>query len=40
MMDQVTYLALAIGPAKYYRPCHSVFACGGPYATTDRAPSR
>jgi peptide/nickel transport system substrate-binding protein len=34
MMDQVTYLALAIGPAKYYRPCHSVFACGGPYATT------
>ncbi len=34
MMDQVTYLALAIGQAKYYRPCHSVFACGGPYATT------
>ncbi len=34
MMDQVTYLALAIGPAKYYRPCYSVFACGGPYATT------
>ena len=33
MMDQVTYLALAIGPPKYYRPCHSVFACGGPYAT-------
>ncbi len=32
MMDQVTYLALAIGPAEYYRPCHSVFACGGPYA--------
>jgi len=33
MMDQVTYLALAIGPPKYYRPCYSVFACGGPYAT-------
>ncbi len=34
MMDQVTYLAMAIGPAKYYRPCHSVFACRGPYATS------
>jgi peptide/nickel transport system substrate-binding protein len=34
MMDQVTYLALAIGPPKYYRPCYSVFACSGPYATT------
>jgi peptide/nickel transport system substrate-binding protein len=34
MMDQVTYLALAIGQAKYYRPCYSVFACNGPYATT------
>jgi peptide/nickel transport system substrate-binding protein len=34
MMDQVTYLALAIGQASYYRPCHSVFACSGPYATT------
>jgi peptide/nickel transport system substrate-binding protein len=33
MMDQVTYLALAVGPSKYYRPCYSVFACGGPYAT-------
>jgi len=33
MMDQVTYLALAIGPSKYYRPCYSVFACGSPYAT-------
>ena len=33
MMDQVTYLAWAIGPAKYYRPCYSVFACGSPYAT-------
>ena len=32
-MDQVTYLALAIGPADYYRPCHSVFACKGPYAS-------
>jgi peptide/nickel transport system substrate-binding protein len=33
MMDQVTYLAMAHGQAKYYRPCHSVFACRGPYAT-------
>ena len=33
MMDQVTYLALAIGQATYYRPCYSVFACAGPYAT-------
>jgi peptide/nickel transport system substrate-binding protein len=33
MMDQVTYLAWAIGPSKYYRPCYSVFACGSPYST-------
>src|SRR6266540_1328334 len=33
MMDQVTYLALAIGQSQYYRPCYSVFACGGPYMT-------
>jgi peptide/nickel transport system substrate-binding protein len=33
MMDQVTYLSWAHGMAKYYRPCHSVFACRGPYAT-------
>ncbi len=33
MMDQVTYLHLAIGQPKYYRPCYSIFACGGPYAT-------
>jgi len=33
VMDQVTYLHLAIGQPKYYRPCYSVFACGGPYAT-------
>jgi peptide/nickel transport system substrate-binding protein len=33
MMDQVTYLAWAVGQAEYYRPCYSVFACGGPYAT-------
>jgi peptide/nickel transport system substrate-binding protein len=33
MMDQVTYLSWAIGQAKYYRPCYSVFACSGPYAT-------
>ncbi len=34
MMDQVTYLAWAVGQPEYYRPCYSVFACGGPYATT------
>jgi peptide/nickel transport system substrate-binding protein len=34
MMDQVTYLALAIGQSQYYHPCYSIFACGGPYATT------
>jgi peptide/nickel transport system substrate-binding protein len=33
MMDQVTYLAWAIGQSQYYRACYSVFACGGPYAT-------
>jgi peptide/nickel transport system substrate-binding protein len=33
MVDQVTYLAWAIGPSQYYRTCDSVFACGGPYAT-------
>ncbi len=33
MMDQVTYLYLAIGQPQYYRPCYSVFACGGPYVT-------
>ena len=33
MMDQVTYLAYAIGQSEYYRACASVFACGGPYAT-------
>ena len=33
MMDQVTYLAWAIGQSEYYRACASVFACGGPYAT-------
>jgi peptide/nickel transport system substrate-binding protein len=33
MMDQVTYLAWAHGQSKYFRPCHSVFACGGPYNT-------
>ena len=33
MMDQVTYLAWAIGPPEYYRPSYSVFASGGPYAT-------
>jgi peptide/nickel transport system substrate-binding protein len=34
MMDQVTYLAWAIGQSQYYRACGSVFACGSPYATT------
>ena len=33
MMDQVTYLAWAIGQSKYYRPCYSIFPCGSPYAT-------
>ena len=32
-MDQETYLAWAIGQSEYYRPCYSVFACGGPYMT-------
>ena len=34
MMNQVTYLYLALGQSKYYRPCHSIFPCGSPYATT------
>jgi peptide/nickel transport system substrate-binding protein len=33
MMDQTTYLQAAIGVARYFRPCHSVFACNGPYAS-------
>jgi peptide/nickel transport system substrate-binding protein len=33
MMDQITYLHWAIGQAKYYQPCHSIYACRGPYAT-------
>ena len=37
MMDQVTYLAWAIGQSKYYRPCYSVFPCGSPYATRTAA---
>jgi peptide/nickel transport system substrate-binding protein len=32
-MDQVTYLAWALGQSQYFRACYSVFACGGPYAT-------
>jgi peptide/nickel transport system substrate-binding protein len=32
MVDQVTYLAWAIGPSQYYHSCDSVFACAGPYA--------
>ncbi len=38
MMDQVAYLAWAIGQSDYYRPCYSVFACGGPYETRVGAP--
>jgi peptide/nickel transport system substrate-binding protein len=34
MMDQVTYLHWAFGQPDFYRTCYSVFACGGPYATT------
>jgi peptide/nickel transport system substrate-binding protein len=33
MMDQVTYLAWAMGQSELYRPCYSVFGCGGPYET-------
>jgi peptide/nickel transport system substrate-binding protein len=33
MMDQETYLAWAVGQSDYYRPCYSVFSCGGPYET-------
>ena len=33
MMNQETYLQAAIGVAKYYRTCHSVFACQGPYSS-------
>ena len=33
MVDQVTYLHLAVGQTQYYRPCYSVYACSGPYAT-------
>src|SRR5262249_7872887 len=33
MMDQGTYLAWAVGQSDYYRPCYSVFACGGPHET-------
>src|SRR4029077_7957226 len=33
MMDQVTYLAWAIGQPEYYRPSYSVFARGGAFAT-------
>jgi peptide/nickel transport system substrate-binding protein len=34
MMDQVTYLYLALGQSKYYHPCPSIFPCNSPYATT------
>jgi peptide/nickel transport system substrate-binding protein len=33
-MDQEAFLYLSVGQAKYYRTCNSVYACGGPYATT------
>src|SRR4029450_2617410 len=33
MMNPDTSRRAAIGVAKYYRPCHSVFACNGPYAS-------
>ena len=39
MMDQVTYLYLALGQSKYYHPCHSIFPCGSSYATTAGAES-
>jgi peptide/nickel transport system substrate-binding protein len=34
MMDQVTYLHWSLGQPQYYRPCHSIFGCDSPYATT------
>ena len=34
MMDQVTYLYLALGQSKYYHPCPAIFPCNSPYATT------
>ena len=33
-MDQVTYLHWSIGQPQYYCPCHSIFGCDSPYATT------
>ena len=33
-MDQITFLYLSLGQSEYYRSCNSVYACGGPYATT------
>ena len=33
MMDQVNYLAWAVGDDQYYQSCYSVFACGGPNET-------
>jgi len=36
-MDQVTYLHWSLGESNYYRACNSVYACGGPYATTTGA---
>lgn len=33
MMNQELYLQAAIGVSKYFRTCHSVFACNGPYSS-------
>ncbi len=33
MIDQKEYLAAGIGPAKYWRECHSIWICGTPYGT-------
>ena len=39
MMDQETYLSMAIGPRELWRTCHSVYPCGTEYATeTDVEP--
>ena len=33
MIDQKEYMAAGIGPAKYWRECHSIWICGTPYGT-------
>jgi peptide/nickel transport system substrate-binding protein len=33
LINQEDYMRAAIGDPKYYKPCHSLFACGTPLAT-------